>query len=369
MSFNQIRHSILFPIVALAGIILFLGSVIILFYMERITAKKYSYLVEGSGSVVSVSVDTQDQKNDGKLVHVTGPVETQDILTDPEFNISVRAVKLIRTVMMYQWKETKQSKYKRTGPKVYTYTYDKVWSKKLIKSKGFKHSEDHKNPSSIPFKSKFFQAKNVSFGAFTFLKPMISIYKDLKNLPVGSGDKLLPATMQKKGQGFNGEFYFGLKPSFPAIGDVRVIFKVALPGDVSIIAKQAKFGSGKTLIPYNTKQGGVINIFKHGRHSADEMFKNNQDFALNTMWFLRAFLIFPMIFGIWLIAKTLGVADLVPFFDDFEEFANWMAALLLALTVSALTVGIVWILYRPLFGGLFLAGSLVLMMITKSVVE
>ncbi len=57
-------------------------------------------------------------------------------------------------------------------------------------------------------------------------------------------------------------------PNSPEIGDLKVSFSAALPGDVSVIAMQ----SGTTLSPYQTKNN-AIELLYVGNHTAEEMFK------------------------------------------------------------------------------------------------
>ena len=67
----------------------------LLFWNEGRSAQQYITLKEGSGAVIPlVADDTDTAGKEGRLVHITGLADTRKILTDPEFGISVRALKL-----------------------------------------------------------------------------------------------------------------------------------------------------------------------------------------------------------------------------------------------------------------------------------
>jgi hypothetical protein len=89
----------------LFGIVLILGSGVLMFWNEGRAVQTARSLAEGQGVVVDVDAARVDPGNDGKLVHVTGDLKTTAPLNDPEFGVSVPAARLVRTVEMYQWKE------------------------------------------------------------------------------------------------------------------------------------------------------------------------------------------------------------------------------------------------------------------------
>jgi len=70
---------------ALIGIALFLVSFPLLFWNEGRAVQTYNSLVEGAAAVISVNADVVDPVNEGKLVHITGPADIDETLTDPEF--------------------------------------------------------------------------------------------------------------------------------------------------------------------------------------------------------------------------------------------------------------------------------------------
>ena len=50
------------------------------------------------------------EDRDGKLVHLSGDLKTEEVLEDPDFNVHINALKLKREVLMYQWTEKSESK-------------------------------------------------------------------------------------------------------------------------------------------------------------------------------------------------------------------------------------------------------------------
>jgi hypothetical protein len=88
------------------GLILILVGIILLWKNEGRAVKTAQALEEGSENVISIKADKVDQANNKKLVHVSGLATTTDTVFDKEFNIKANALKIIRTVEHYQWKES-----------------------------------------------------------------------------------------------------------------------------------------------------------------------------------------------------------------------------------------------------------------------
>src|SRR6187549_3359542 len=89
----------------LVGLILFVAAFPILFWNEGRAVKTARSLEEGAGSVVSVASDQVAAGNEGKLVHVSGPISTDGPVADEDLGVQAEAVKLVRNVSMYQWVE------------------------------------------------------------------------------------------------------------------------------------------------------------------------------------------------------------------------------------------------------------------------
>ena len=107
-------------------------------------------LTEGASLVVSADPARVDPANDGKLVHVSGDLKPGAPLTDPDFTVSATALRLVRTVEMYQWKEEIEDRDAQelggSEETVTTYEYHRVWSESRNDSSRFKRPEGHINP-------------------------------------------------------------------------------------------------------------------------------------------------------------------------------------------------------------------------------
>src|SRR5580692_3300175 len=122
----------------LFGLVMFIVAFPVLFWNEGRAVQTAKSLEEGASEVVSVTADSVENTNEGKLVYVTGDATTTETLSDPEFGVTVSALKLQRVAEMYQWKESRNShSEKKIGggeTTVTSYKYEKVWSPKLINS-------------------------------------------------------------------------------------------------------------------------------------------------------------------------------------------------------------------------------------------
>jgi hypothetical protein len=94
----------------LVGLILVPIAVYFLFTNEGRAIQTYRALVEGAGLVISVDAAKIDPANEGKLIHIEGPVKAVGPLADADFGVRVDgALALTRDVEMYQWVEKSES--------------------------------------------------------------------------------------------------------------------------------------------------------------------------------------------------------------------------------------------------------------------
>jgi len=349
----------------LFGLVLFIVAFPLLFWNEGRSVKTYKTLKEGGGAVVPVASERVDPTNEGKLIHVTAKADTEATLRDPIFGVSGKALKLVRTVEMYQWveKTEKKTKDKLGGgtETVTTYTYNKEWSGRLNNSSNFKKASDHQNPSAMPYESTQQIAPEVTLGAFVLSPSLVSKINNYGPLPIANDTMLSPEIHGKVKQSGSG-FYVGADPAAPQVGDARITFMVANPTEASVIAKQ----KGNTFEPYATKAGGTIELLQTGVHTAAEMIQKAQADNNVMTWVLRLVGFIVMLVGLGMILKPLSViADVVPILGNIVGAGIGFVAFLLAAVLSLTTIAIAWIVYRPLLGGILLVAAVALVVVIK----
>lgn len=357
------------------GILLFLTGFPVLFLNEGRAVKTAKSLAEGASSVISVSVDKTAPENMGKLVHISGKAVTDEPIKDDLFGISTPgALKIKRTVEMYQWQEKVSTKTrKKLGGgrrKIKTYSYHKKWSSSAIDSSHFKKA-NHNNPGPLPYKSKTFSAKKVALlpsgatgksipaNAFLLSPALIGQINSFSALRLDNAAYAqLPSSIKDSFRLLDGQLYRGRSSSQPAIGDLRVSFEKVEPQTVSIVAKQTPEG----LQSYKTSVGGTIEELALGQVSADKMFQAMQKRNTIFTWILRLAGFLLMLFGLSCIFSPLAVlADVIPFLGDLLRLGTGLVALVISAPLALITISVAWIFYRPLLGVGLLVGALVIL--------
>jgi len=236
---------------------------------EKNTVYRSKTLEEGQANFRTLETNNIDEKNEGKLVHLSGETMTQDTLIDEHFSVEVKnTIKLRRIVEIYQWQEH-QSTRNKAGKA--NYHYDKIWTKSHIDSSKF-HQSEHDNPP-LPVHEKVFIADPVTVGELALSSNFVEQMNHYQWYPMmeHTFDKVqekFHTQFPNKQLKFNqGNYYIGQNPQKPQIGDVQVKFEIILPEIISIIAKQ----KASSLIPYQTEAGGKIELFEYGNVSATKM--------------------------------------------------------------------------------------------------
>lgn len=355
--------------VILFGVILFVGSFILLTWNEGRAIKRAKTLTEGANQVVSIAPDEALAENEGKLVHFTGEAAADGPVTDPVFDITADALKLRRAVEMYQWEESskQETKQKLGGGEetTTTYSYAKVWSSSVIDSSQFQVPGGHENPGGMDAASETFEAEGIHVGEFDLPPGLVALIDNYSSLAVTAEEANAAAERHNAPLQLTmgGVLYYGKDPANPQIGDLKISFEEAPPGPVSVIAAQV----GNTLEPFSVGSLGTIELLKTGTFSAAVMFQQEQEGNAMFTWILRLVGFLMMLFGILLITNIFSVlASVLPFMGNLVGAGISLIAFAVALPLTLLTIALAWLAYRPLIGipllllagvSIFFAGS------------
>ena len=322
------------------GVILVLGAIGVLFWNEGRSAHRLDALTEGRATVTSAASERVDPALDGRLVHVSGPAAALESVGDPVFRIRVTGLRLDRLAEMYQWQERRRSRDGHT-----TYSYDRVWSDRLIDSRSF-HEGGHENPSDMAYRSQQWPAP-VRLGDFRLDGALIG------ELAADQAVAVDPVALRRNLGPFSadGEWLYSGAPGQPRVGDLRVRFVMVPEQTVSVIALQT---AGR-LVPYIAENGEVLALIEPGGLSAAALFALAEERNAVRTWAIRAGAAFGMFLGF-----ALAMASLTRWLPVFRGLATGAAvtvSALLAGSLSLFTMAVGWLVYRPVMAvGLLAAG-------------
>ena len=355
--FERIKQSVLG---ALIGFILVLGAVVLLFWNEGRTVTTARSLAEGASAVVTVPSAEINAANEGRLVHISGTVTTDEILADEEFGIEVEGIRLVRTVEMYQWHEStsEETKKKLGGEEtVTTYSYSKAWSEEPIDSSRFEQAAGHDNPS-MELESDVFQISEARIDAFALDDAVLDEVDGGQALKLSSDQqRAIQAAWSgnEKVTFADGAVYLGDNPKKPAIGDYRVRYALVPLGPVSVVGKQ----TGNSFQAYQTRAGDRLLLVESGSVPADTMFANAASENTLLSWIIRAAGLVVLMIGFAMMMQPLGViADVIPLLGDVVRLGTGLTAFLFTIIVGTTTIAIAWFYYRPLLAlGVLVVGG------------
>lgn len=343
----------------LIGGLLFLLSFVVLSWNEYRAVNTAQGIAEAERMIKSVPADKVDPANKSALIHFTAEAKTDETLKDPIFPVSANAIRLVRKVEMYQWIEKKESKEeKKLGggtETVTTYTYKKEWESSPVNSENFKEKKGHDNPKEMPYGYASEQAEKVTAGAFTLSESLVGQMSTETLLEVKELPPMAPENMQLQANGY----YLGADPASPAIGDVRIEFSVVKPAVVSIMAQQGDEGR---LTAWMSPNKNEFERLMYGEKTAPQMIE--QLVAENNMmtWVLRLVGYLMMAFGIMMFFGPITVLlDVLPILGDIAGYGVGTFAFVIAAVLSLITIGIAWLVVRPVLGVCLIGGAIVLL--------
>jgi hypothetical protein len=339
----------------LFGIVLILGSALVLFLNEGHAIQTERSLIEGGKVVIDAAPDQIDAANEGKLIHVSGLSNATAPLVDPEFDTSTKALRMARIAEMYQWDEEKHEETTRsTGGSettTTTYSYSKTWSDRTINSQNFRRRENHENPPK-KYSRIDVNATDAMLGAFKLDERVLNLLSPRAAVPVNpqAVDKLKARIANAKV--IDGKIYIGADPDKPQIGDYRISYLMVPVGPLSVIGQQA--GSG--FAQYQAKAGSRLLMAEPGTQSAAAMFKEAEDENRLITWLVRLAGMVAMWLGAVLILRPLVVvADVVPFIGSILGAGAALVALAFTVLVGPVVIAVAWLWYRPLVSVVVLA--------------
>lgn len=356
------------------GFLLFIAATALLWWNEGRAVKTDKMLNEAEGVTEELStINRIDPEMDGHLVYATGMTTTEDSLIDSKFDVGVKAVKLNRSVEYYQEQEHSEEEHKdKFGGKeeiITTYTYKKGWTSAPVT--GEFHDPNHKNKNFVytTADDEQWQAEKVKFGAFELSDYQIGcIHGDVPvELQIDSArlvalNKDAQAVARRQFGGntdslklvhvSDNQIYYGVSPSSPDIGDVRITWTKVMPGKVTIIAKQ----KDNTFTSYKAKNGKTFQTLVMGTKAADEIYEGAHSSNHTLMWILRFIGVMMVIAGLKMIFGFLeAILKVVPFLANILGWGVGLVCTVVGVVWSLIIIALAWLFYRPLIGIILLA--------------
>lgn len=340
---------------ALVGLVMIAGSCALLYWNENRAVIAIRALDDGLHRVVPAKPDAADPALEGKLVHVSGPLNAATSARDPQFEIrGPNAIRLRRTVEMYQWKEDESTTTERTTgggeTKRTTYSYSRTWSETPISSANFRVQGGHQNPP-MAMRSQTFDSPDAVLGAYRLDSEVLRHVTHFQAIPPNAVTGL-PDGFQRQGD----ILYRGADMAAPRIGDLRVHLEGVAPQTYSVVAAQMQ----GVLTPDPGRAGYTIALAHEGTVPAERLFQDQKDQERLMTWVLRGVGFVVMLLGFVLFFNPLAVlVGVLPFLESIVGAGLFFIALMLAVPLTLVVIAISWLVVRPLVGGGLLAAALV----------
>ena len=354
-----------------AGIVLIIGMIALLWWNEGRAVQTQRSLSEGSGLVVSLPISSVDPAQEGQLVHLTGALSTDQMLSDDTFLVTAQGVRLVRNVEMYQWIETstteRQQNLGGSETRTTTYSYALGWADRQQDSSKFQDAAAHQNPP-MSHTGSTFRLESAELEAFTVGRNVLD--------RVGGADRLeLPAAFEEPlrerfGENVSivdGAVYLGADPAQPALGDHRVSYELVPLGTISVVGAQ----QGKGVAAYATRAGDSLLLVRQGAATAQEMFDAAASSNNVMTWVLRAAGLMLLITGFSMLLKPLSVlASVLPFLGRLVGTATGLVAAVFGVAIGTLTIAAAWLAFRPLVSVIvFAIGAGLIFVIRQQIVR
>ena len=326
----------------LVGIVLLIVGTCLLQWNEGNNVRNIQTTNEVEKTAIEIKSDKVDSANEGKLVVVSDKLNVIDEkVTDTEFNISTKTANLQRKVEVYQWVENEETD--EDGNK--TYSYEKKWSEDLIDSSEFKKG-GHENPSSVPYSSEGFYAKEVKLGAFNLSTSQIERL---------SADTTYNAkeTEPKEGYTYQAEYLTNAKDvANPEIGNIRISWSYNNWAETTVLAVQ----KGDSFAAFTSKKGKKVDRVEKGTLTLQQIVEKMRKENKMIKWLLRAAGALCIIIGyISILGPISTIASFVPILGGIVGGALSLLGFLIGIVHSLVIIVIAWFRFRPVLSVILLA--------------
>ncbi|KAL0109598.1 hypothetical protein PUN28_014566 [Cardiocondyla obscurior] len=337
---DQLKQSWL---TAVIGCIMCVTGMCLLFWNEGRALKVAYSINEGLRNVVVIPNSmVQASEYEGRLVHLSGPLQVSEPLTEPDYGIVMSSIKLKRRVQMYQWVEIEEEQsFGRITTEERHYYYTTEWKDKLVDSDHFYIRTGHHNPKEIPIKSQIQVADEVKIGAFTLGTELKSKFKDF--IEITSDERPEQKTIKMH----SGLYYHSVDLWNPQVGDLRLQFSYAgKHGDVySVVGLLEK----DTIKPYYTADGEEILLQQRYRISVEQMFHFERVHNYWRTWANR---------GLGWLIIFIAASCLANILKTIVTSSTFLCGIVVvesltmsvSMSVSLMVIGLAWIWYRPVIG-------------------
>lgn len=345
-----------------AGVI-FLASLALLFWNEGYSKRHGDALYEAADQVSEVSSAAVDPALEGKPIHLSARVSSQEGVADPFFGIKTPGVSLYREVHMFQWIEYEETTGRGRKKKT-TYYYDMDWDTEYHDSSQFQQPQGHQNPRPDLVSEHFFAA-DARFGPYRFDSEEIAgqAYNDNPNLPGSLGKWAAPVDELPALSGsLSGKRWYRLDESIyyrgdknseeAAIGDLNVSF-YALTNDfpLSVLAAQ----EGDRVVPYRASNGDSILLAGAGTQDAAALVKSEERASAGRTSLLRTVGLVGSMIGAAGMASWLGgILTMIPIVGRLVSLSLMIAGALFGLVAGLTTIVVGWLSARPWVAALIL---------------
>jgi hypothetical protein len=210
----------------LALAVFLVGVMIVLAYHWREHERQRRAVAQAERAVV-LDAARIEPALDGRRVRARGVLRGEGELRDPIFGARAEGLLLLREVAMWQWHEEQAPDGSRR--------YRAGWSAERIDSSRFQRAAEHPNPERLPFRSERFRPARLRLGAYLVPAELADALAE-RAAPLPFRSEWLPENLAASFLVHQGELHTAEDPKRPAIGDLRIRYRVLAPLAVGLEA-------------------------------------------------------------------------------------------------------------------------------------